>query len=215
MVLADEIKSLMENGSSVFLMGLIVGGNFLGQLYGKDAQRFLTDSPIAKHVIAFLTLSFFVVLTDSSSLDIPAWILSIRIVLLYILFLLIFKCEMRFTFMALFLLGVAYFLKFRHERKEKDQSSQQESVSDVDATTTKDTIPQIVIIFDGLAIALLVTIICGLLTSLGHYAHLHRKSAWKWTDYAFGQNNRANVSLRTSHIPKYMKIGLQTLIGRN
>jgi len=53
--------------SSLFVLFMIIGGNFLAPLFPCKLQRMLTNNMYVKHILGLLTLIFFVELADATS----------------------------------------------------------------------------------------------------------------------------------------------------
>ena len=51
---------------NIFVLFLIIAANYIGELFPCRIQNLLNSNIYLKHVIAFLTLLFFVVITDST-----------------------------------------------------------------------------------------------------------------------------------------------------
>lgn len=97
--------------SNLFVLFLIIASNYMGELFPCRVQAILQSDMYLKHLIAFLTLMFFVVLTDSSSKTkkfIDIFTSSFK---LYILWLLFINCQKDFFIFGLLLLGTLYILQ--------------------------------------------------------------------------------------------------------
>lgn len=53
-----------SSARSIFVLYLIVSGNFLANIFGCRAQAALSNSMLLKHLLGFMTMLFFVVLVD-------------------------------------------------------------------------------------------------------------------------------------------------------
>ena len=60
---------LQFTGPAIILLYLIVGANYISDIFGCQFQNLLTKSTITKHILAFLTMLFFVVQTTDWSKD--------------------------------------------------------------------------------------------------------------------------------------------------
>lgn len=96
--------------SSLFVLFMIIGGNFLAPLFPCKLQRMLTNNMYVKHVLGLLTLIFFVELADvGSEMTLGQTIISS--IMLYIWFILTTAMEAK-VFMALVVLfAVMYSLR--------------------------------------------------------------------------------------------------------
>lgn len=111
---------------NVFVLFLIIASNYIGELFPCRVQDLLSGNVYLKHFIAFLTLMFFVVLTDSSSQQKEFKIIFNNSIKLYILWLLLINNEKRFFIISLILLGIIYIIqliKTDYEENIKQQKN--------------------------------------------------------------------------------------------
>lgn len=52
--------------NSIFILYMLIGANFLANLFGCRIQDMLSNNMLLKHIIGFMTLLFFVVMVDKS-----------------------------------------------------------------------------------------------------------------------------------------------------
>ena len=96
---------------NVFVLFLIIASNYIGELFPCRVQNLLIGNVYLKHFIAFLTLMFFVVLTDSSSQKKKFMVIFTDSIKLYFLWLLLINCDKKFFVVGLLLLGLLYILQ--------------------------------------------------------------------------------------------------------
>jgi hypothetical protein len=58
---------MFSSSKSIFVLYLIVSGNYLANLFGCRTQEALNNNMFLKHLLGFMTMYFFVVLVDSKS----------------------------------------------------------------------------------------------------------------------------------------------------
>lgn len=103
-----ELNNEFINGSiSVFVVLLIISGNFLGELMPCRVRKELSENMWLKHFLGYLTLVFFAVLTVFKNSNMNVLLLSF---IIYLYFLLLSKTNWRFWMAVVFLLGLAYFI---------------------------------------------------------------------------------------------------------
>lgn len=97
---------------NIFVLFLIIAANYIGELFPCRIQNLLNSNIYLKHVIAFLTLLFFVVITDSTYnyKANETFIISIK---LYIIFIILVKNNREFFLFNLFILGLVYIMKLK------------------------------------------------------------------------------------------------------
>lgn len=116
---------VMSSPKSVFVLYLIVSGNFLANLFGCRTQKALTNTMWLKHILGFMTMYFFVVLADSSSpfTDSPQMQLLFTL-FCYTLFLISTRMDYKW-WIAFILTLVAYYIlqvyKDHTQTKEQDK----------------------------------------------------------------------------------------------
>lgn len=92
---------------SIFILFLIIASNYIGELFPCRVQSLLDTNIYLKHFIAFLTLLFFVVLTDPYQEYRFSKIFTDSIKL-YILFLLFINTNRNFFVISLIIAGILY-----------------------------------------------------------------------------------------------------------
>lgn len=110
-------KSHLIPVSSLFILLLIIGGNYLGVLFPCQLQDILEHNILVKHFLAFLTLVFFAVLSDSENGKTLKDVLKSSI-LLYFWFILIIRMNAKFFLILVFTIAIIYILKLY--KKELD-----------------------------------------------------------------------------------------------
>lgn len=60
-------ETFLSSSKSIFVLYLIISGNFLANLFGCRIQETLNSNMWVKHLLGFMTMYFFVVLVDSKS----------------------------------------------------------------------------------------------------------------------------------------------------
>ena len=105
--------------SSLFVLFMIIGGNFLAPLFPCKLQRMLTNNMYVKHVLGLLTLIFFVELADVGS-EMTLGQTFVSSIMLYIWFILTTAMEAK-VFMALVVLfAVMYSLRIYLNQLDKE-----------------------------------------------------------------------------------------------
>jgi hypothetical protein len=99
--------------SSLFILFIIVGGNYISQLFPCGLQTFLERNMFAKHVLGFFTLLLFVELSNASGDDDGVgWkTVIVRSVLLYIWFVFTTTMEPSVFFVLLGALTALYVMR--------------------------------------------------------------------------------------------------------
>jgi hypothetical protein len=138
-------KVITERIISVFLLVLIITGNYLGELFPCRVQSILSNSIILKHIGGYFTLLFFVVLTlpgyqDLSKTEITDFFLSS--LFLYGWFVLMSKNYHTIWFIT-FGLSALMYLIYLYETKldnddEEDEDKDDNNKANLDAKKYED-----------------------------------------------------------------------------
>lgn len=102
----------------LFLLFLTIGGNFLAPLFPCQVQELFTTSIYHKHILAFCTLFFAIVLASDMVKDLT--LLFRKTILLYLLFVFITKMDKNFFLLFLLILGSKYLLENQIDNLPKD-----------------------------------------------------------------------------------------------
>jgi len=115
----------MEYKTGLFLFYIIVMGPYFEKILNCDLQRFMETSVYGRHVVAFLTAFFAIVLTEYGNDDeaelSTIWDYFKTTVIIYILFIFSTKSKAIFVFPLLILLAVDQILKVYTTKIEKKQ----------------------------------------------------------------------------------------------
>ena len=120
--------SVVFTGRSVFVLYLVLAGQFLDPLFPCHSKRMLEQSVLLRHILGFLTLLFFIVLIDDYTDKIKS---TSRILLLccgvYVWFVLSSKMT-PWTWIALLLILVTLYLTDLFISRQKDLTKKTEKV---------------------------------------------------------------------------------------
>ena len=94
---------------TLFIFFLIISGNYLGQLFPCKIQKVFTENVYLKHFFGFLTLTFFVLLIDSSRPQNFSTIFTTSIGL-YFVFLLLMNTNVLFFILSILTLAIIYLI---------------------------------------------------------------------------------------------------------
>lgn len=115
---AENVLSLTAGSTTVlFVLYLIISGNFLAQLFGCRLQHLLQTSMVAKHVLGFFTLFFFCMIVDSSFETRHILVTLSCSVLLYTWFVMTVRTKLPFLLVTLALLCAAYVARLIERRR--------------------------------------------------------------------------------------------------
>lgn len=125
-------KVITERIISVFLLVLIITGNYLGELFPCRVQNILADSIVLKHIGGYFTLLFFVVLTlpgyqNLSQKEMQEFFVSS--IFLYGWFILMSKNYHTIWFITFGLSALMYII-YLYESKSGDKKMEIEKTSD-------------------------------------------------------------------------------------
>jgi len=104
--------------SSLFVLFMIIGGNYLAPLFPCKLQRIMTNNMYVKHVLGLLTLIFFVELADVS-LNMSLGQTFLSSVMLYVWFILTTAMEAKVFMTLVILFALMYSLHIYLEQLDK------------------------------------------------------------------------------------------------
>jgi|LakMenE01Jun11ns_1017448.scaffolds.fasta_scaffold9230093_1 hypothetical protein len=102
----------------LLLLFLTISGNFLAPLFPCQVQELFTTSIFHKHILAFFTLFFAIVLANNEINNLK--LLFRKTILLYLLFILITRMDKNFFLLFLFILAAKYLLEKQIEDLSKE-----------------------------------------------------------------------------------------------
>ena len=155
---------------AIFIMCLIVSGNFLAELFPCQVQKIFSNSMFAKHAFGFMTLLFFVMLTIPEIQD-HEYILGYTGVV-YAWFIMMAKCYYSIWFIVFGLVGLLYLLQI-YEKGLKDEEKEEKK-----EIITKGK--------EGLTITVLVLTLFGFLVYMGA-KKLEYKKEFRYMTFMFGK----------------------------
>jgi hypothetical protein len=166
----------------IFIFVLIVSANFLAELFPCRLQYVLRNNMVVKHIFGLFTMIFFVVLSsgikDKNILNIVK-----NAVFLYIIFMLITKCQKNLFFIILLLLGITYItniIKQQEIESNKTESTEEKANENVDS------------IYDDiiyiLYIIIIIFIILGVLLYMGE-KKIEYKKDFNYITFFIGQSS--------------------------
>lgn len=113
-----EIKA-SDLAAAVFVFYLLLSAGFQVPLFPCRVQRLFTDSQSLRHVLGFLTMTFFVVLTNSKNKLGVTELFAISAGA-YLWFMMTAKMNMYTWFMMMFVLGVVFILQVYKDHQEEE-----------------------------------------------------------------------------------------------
>jgi hypothetical protein len=176
------IQGLIETPfHAIFVFFLIIAGNYLGELFPCKVQKLLVENVFLKHLFAFLTLLFFVVLVDPVHTQTfnGTFITSI---ILYIMFLFLINTNVLFFLISIITLAVMYVLTL----KKKDYSSEENN----DSIAWIDQMNYILSIF------FIISSVVGCLVYMGE-KKIEYKNKFDYLTFIFGKPSCRGFSPKT------------------
>jgi hypothetical protein len=147
----------------IFIFFLIVSANFLAETFPCRLQYVLRNNMFVKHLFGLFTMIFFVVLSSGIKNKNILNILK-NAVILYIIFMLITKCQTNLFFIILVLLGTTYIINIIKEKEIENNKKE------LNEDNIYDTITYI------LYIIIFVFIILGVLLYMGEKKIEYKKN---------------------------------------
>jgi predicted ferric reductase len=124
-------KDLLINGGKyLFILYLVISGNYLGNLFGCRVQDLFTNNMLVKHLLGFLTFYFFITVADSSNKYTlrNKFLISITV---YLIFILSTKIHYKAWYVMIISLALVYILHLLKD--EKDDPEKQEQIKQAES----------------------------------------------------------------------------------
>ena len=180
---------------TVFVLFLIIASNYIGELFPCKIQDVLSSNIYLKHTIAFLTMLFFVVLTDPN-FNLTFEQLVYNSFKMYIVFLLLINCNKNFFITALFLLGASYILHL----KKNDLQNKLEDEKDNDEYKNK--LKLFTEINNIIIYLLIIVIILGVIIYIGE-KKIEYKNKFNYITFVFGKPSCRGESPNTEYLESF------------
>lgn len=210
----------------LFPLLLMISANYLDKILGCDLQRIMTQFIWMRHIIAFMTLLFFLVIVDSSAkLSHDTFIQKIGVAIgAYLFFILFCKTEGHITVILLFFITIAYFLNtyVRILEQERDSLHKNKSNNTNSRLIRLDylhetLIPRIQIIENCIYIVIIILIFIGVVAYIGKQTM--KRQRWIWSNFFFGCEKGCNFRRRFTfgnftlmELWKEVKLGVSRII---
>jgi uncharacterized membrane protein len=116
--------NLLDHTASLFILYLVVSGNFLAPLLSCRVQTYIMNSMIVRHLLGYLTMTFFVVLANQKDpLDLEQlFLISAG---LYTWFLATCRMNLGFWTLTVVLLAFVYILQIYQNNQESRKESKE------------------------------------------------------------------------------------------
>ena len=180
---------------TVFVLFLIIASNYIGELFPCKVQDILASNVYLKHVVAFLTMLFFVVLSDPS-LNLKLEELLYNSLKMYIVFLFLINCNKTFFIFALFLLGLCYILHLKKNdlKKNVEDDQNNEEVKNKLELFTKINNITIYLLF--------IVLIVGLIIYMGE-KKIEYQDTFNYVTFIFGKPSCRGKSPNTKYLEAF------------
>ena len=179
---------------NVFVLFLIIASNYIGELFPCRIQDLLSRNVYLKHFIAFLTLLFFVVLTDSTREQKRFKEIFNNSIILYVLFLLLINCNRKFFIVVLFLLVLSYIIRLI----KNDYINNHEIDEEV-----KDHFKYVNYLEFTIYVLFFITLILGFIIYMGE-KKLEYKNKFSYITFIFGKPTCKGKSPKTNYIEAFI-----------
>jgi len=185
---------------SIFILILIVSGNYMGELFPCRIRYAFTNNIILKHTIAFLTVLFFVTLTDPYQ-QIKVNELLATSVKLYGIFILLSNTITPAFYLALVLAGITYItnLKKKEYLDEKESLEKQENKDVKKINILEEEVKKIEQINQVCILLFLVVTISGSLIYLGEKKYEY-KNNFSYSKFFLGTPECSGTLTKVSYL---------------
>lgn len=114
-------QNLISVQKGMLFFFLIISGNYLGELLSCRTQKLFSGNMISKHIIALLSLYFFVIVSDSKLQKYNPIVTLLGTLFIYVYFLCMAKVESKFFLYTLVILTIIAFTQIYKEYLETNK----------------------------------------------------------------------------------------------
>jgi hypothetical protein len=175
---------------TIFLLILIISANSLLCLFPCRFQKLLLDNIVVKHVFAFFIMSFSIILLSPVEHDRSVIHIFSKTIFLYIIFVLITKCNEYFFFLIIGLLGISYLVVIeKMNQKEVYMKNSKLNNEDEDRIIFHKIEKKLEIyneIITVIYVCIILFTICGLLIYMGKKKYKHGNK-FNYFSFFFGK----------------------------
>ena len=194
-------------------------------ILGCDLQRIVHQYVWIRHLIAFLVLLFFLVLTNDSAQMAQQTFFQKTFVAVsaYVLFLLFCKTEGHFTLVLLLLIMLQYFINtYVHSLRERNALAAQNTSgepSPEDAAPVDESYIKVVNQVEyAVYVLMMVLLFIGVLAYIGKQSY--KRKEWSWVKFIFGRARGCNLrrkfvfgTLSGASLWKEIRMGVEKVSG--
>lgn len=181
-------QQIPDASAALFVLMLLVAGNYLQELFGCRLQKLLRESIIAKHIVGVLFLLFFAVIIDPSIAKLHLANILLMTAILYAWFIVIVRSPNSITVPVIALLMLVYLMNLR---------KRQLAYGEEDDTERK--VKQVTYIQTA------VTVLAAVLSILGFVIYMAEKMREYGDDFSFAQFVVGKVDCR-NYTPSSAKL---------
>jgi len=176
-----ELNFSISSLIALFLLYLIILGNFTADILGCRIQEFFTEVPASKHLVCFFTLYYFINLTSNEYKDPNETLVNSAI--MYLLFLL--SRDIPFHYIIVCLIAM-FIIKYIEDYKNFNYKNNKK----------KDTkYHRLHVVQKALVILIFILFFTGFIKYTFIQKSDHKKN-WNWYHYIIGKSNYICASLK-------------------
>ena len=167
---------------SIFALILIIGAGFLPELFPCKLQKVLKESVLLKHLIAFMTLAFFVTMTDSN-LKANIKTVILKSFLAYFIFIILIKTDYRFFIVILIILCLLYLSVLKKYEIIDSIKNEKDPIIKTELEKERD---MFILINNIIFICIIIILIIGYLVYMGEKKY-YFKDKFNYFTFIFGK----------------------------
>ena len=188
---------------SIFILFLIIAANYIGELFPCRIQDLLASNIYLKHFVAFLTLLFFVVLTDPYQ-EYRFTKIFTDSIKLYFLFLIFINTNRYFFIISLIIAGLLYIsvlIKKDYTTKKKMFEEEQNSE---ELIRINKFIENTNMVSNTLFIIFIILLIVGFIIYMGE-KKIEYEDKFNYLTFIFGKPSCKGVSPKTNYFTAFKR----------
>jgi hypothetical protein len=128
--MGKNLTKLFMPGFSIFALYLLIASAALYSIFAEPIRNLLEKNLIAKHILGYMTMLFFVVLSQAVEVNYPQAIGFTFFV--YLWFVMTTKLSLSYWFISIFILGALYALQLYKQTEEDLPHKQKKMITQIE-----------------------------------------------------------------------------------
>ncbi len=128
--IGKNVTKLFMPGFSIFALYLLIASAALYSIFASPIRNMLENNLVVKHILGYLTMLFFIVLTGAEEVNYIQAVLFT--VFVYLWFVMTTKLSLRYWLLAIMILGGLYAIQIYKQTEENLRHKEKEFISEIE-----------------------------------------------------------------------------------